>query len=139
KARRRPSGAICTPVQLAGVALSGVVVPSRVSQSSGAADAFSPPGRYTSVPVGDTSTCALPLLVLLSTPGTTGTAGPVTASVARSNGAAKSVASWTQVRWPLGRYRPKKPPRCTICGVPVGSGCTASQAFAKTPVVTLTV
>jgi hypothetical protein len=103
KASRRPSGAICTPPQVAGVALSGVVLPSRVSQSSGAADAFSPPGRYTSVPLCDTSTCAMPLLVLLTTPGTTGTAGPVTASVARSNGAAKSVPSCTQVRWPPSR------------------------------------
>ncbi len=100
---RWPSGAICTPLQLAGVALSGVVLPSRVSQSSGATDALSLPGRYTSVPACDTSTCALPLVVLLITPGTTGTAGPVTASVVRSNGAAKSVPSCTQVRWPLGR------------------------------------
>jgi hypothetical protein len=38
-------------VKDAGVALSGVVLPSRVSQSSGAADAVSPPARYTSVPV----------------------------------------------------------------------------------------
>ena len=37
------------------------------------------------------------------TPGTAGTGGPVTTSAARSNGAAKSVPSWTQVRWPLGR------------------------------------
>ena len=88
-----PSGENLGLLQFAGMARNGVARPEASTDCSGRPSPAADPATYASVPLSETANCALPPLIDVATPSTTGAGSPIIVSRWTSNAAANSVPS----------------------------------------------